>query len=359
MHIFISGGSKNGKSHYAQDLAAKLAASEGEPLYYVATMIPVDDEDALRIERHIEDRAGMGFITIEQPREIEKAASAAEAANVAGTMIAAEAAKAAGATNVAGAGKGCFLLDSVTALLANEMFRGGEMDSGAVRRVEDGLTEFLNLVPDAVIVSDGLFSNAAIFDGATNDFIAGLGRLQQSLCRKCDVALESIYGVNVIHKGKEIYSELVERGQTLEDAEVPGNSEGAETVRAASAMQYKEFISGGAFQGKSEYAAEKYGFSEEDIFSFDLEKEFDFTKKCYTHIELYVLCCIRKRITPNLSFPQGAVLISDDISCGIVPMDKEMRLWREETGRFLTKLSGLSKSVTRVYGGIAVTIKES
>ena len=39
MTIFLSGGAKCGKSHYAQDLAVRL--SDGEKRYYVATMIPV------------------------------------------------------------------------------------------------------------------------------------------------------------------------------------------------------------------------------------------------------------------------------------------------------------------------------
>ena len=63
MKIWITGGAGSGKSSLAQELAATLAA--GEPHYYVATMVPRDDEDRRRISRHIEDRAGMGFRTIE------------------------------------------------------------------------------------------------------------------------------------------------------------------------------------------------------------------------------------------------------------------------------------------------------
>ena len=65
MKIWITGGAGSGKSSLAQELAATLAA--GEPHYYVATMVPRDDEDRRRISRHIEDRAGMGYRTIECP----------------------------------------------------------------------------------------------------------------------------------------------------------------------------------------------------------------------------------------------------------------------------------------------------
>ena len=65
MKIWITGGAGSGKSSLAQDLAAALAA--GGPRYYVATMVPRDDEDRSRIHRHIGDRAGMSFETIECP----------------------------------------------------------------------------------------------------------------------------------------------------------------------------------------------------------------------------------------------------------------------------------------------------
>ena len=40
MTVFVSGGAKNGKSSFAQNLAVKLA-KDGRH-YYVATMIPSD-----------------------------------------------------------------------------------------------------------------------------------------------------------------------------------------------------------------------------------------------------------------------------------------------------------------------------
>ena len=72
MKIFISGGCKNGKSYFAQSLAKQLAEESGGPLYYIATMIPCDEEDRARIRRHREDRAGWGFETIEQGRNIKE-----------------------------------------------------------------------------------------------------------------------------------------------------------------------------------------------------------------------------------------------------------------------------------------------
>ena len=63
MTYFISGGAKCGKSTLAQNLTVALA--DGGKHYYVATMISSGKEDDDRIRRHIADRDGMGFETVE------------------------------------------------------------------------------------------------------------------------------------------------------------------------------------------------------------------------------------------------------------------------------------------------------
>lgn len=47
MKVLISGGAKNGKSMFAQEIAKKLS-KEGH-LWYLATMEPHDDEDDARV----------------------------------------------------------------------------------------------------------------------------------------------------------------------------------------------------------------------------------------------------------------------------------------------------------------------
>lgn len=58
MTVFLSGGCKNGKSTLAEQIAVHL--SRPGRLYYLATMIPHDEEDRARIARHVESRAGLG-----------------------------------------------------------------------------------------------------------------------------------------------------------------------------------------------------------------------------------------------------------------------------------------------------------
>ncbi len=51
------------------------------------------------------------------------------------------------------------------------------------------------------------------------------------------------------------------------------------------------------------------------------------------------------------------VICCDEIGGGIVPAEREERIWREETGRALCILAEHAESVTRVYCGIGQRIK--
>ena len=70
MTVFLSGGAKNGKSTLAQTVTKTLA--KGGAMYYVATMIPHDSEDDARIARHLQERDGWGFATLECGKQVKK-----------------------------------------------------------------------------------------------------------------------------------------------------------------------------------------------------------------------------------------------------------------------------------------------
>lgn len=53
----------------------------------------------------------------------------------------------------------------------------------------------------------------------------------------------------------------------------------------------------------------------------------------------------------------GAVVVADEIGCGVVPIDRGDRAWREAAGRALCLLAQQSETVTRVVCGIGVRIK--
>ncbi|MDD3169750.1 MAG: bifunctional adenosylcobinamide kinase/adenosylcobinamide-phosphate guanylyltransferase [Eubacteriales bacterium] len=175
MNIFISGGCKNGKSYYAQRLAKEQAA-ENTPLYYIATMEPADEEDQARILRHRQERDGWGFTTLEKSVAIE---------------------------SLEADFSGSFLLDSVTALLSNEMFRkDGTVDRGAYLRVAGELERLADKSGTIVFVSDYICSDAMKYDELTELYRKGLAWIDRALAKKCDTVIEVSYGNIQLLKGE-------------------------------------------------------------------------------------------------------------------------------------------------------------
>lgn len=176
MIVFITGGAKNGKSSFAQNLAVKLA--RGGKRYYVATMIPVDDEDWDRIRRHIADRDGLGFETLEQGRDILQCLNRADPS-------------------------ASFLLDSVTALLMNELFVPPDwhLDERAGERCARDLVAFAKKVQNIVLVSDYIYSDSMRYDPVTETYRKALADIDRKIAAASDVVLEMVGGNIIVHKG--------------------------------------------------------------------------------------------------------------------------------------------------------------
>ena len=176
MTCFISGGAKNGKSMLAQSLAMALA--KGGKHYYVATMISSGAEDDARIRRHIADRDGMGFETVECFRNIMDCLQTADK-------------------------DGVFLVDSVTSLIQNSLFpveRNYEMDLDAANRCADALVAFAGTVRHVVFVSDYIYSDAEQYTESTEAYRKCLADIDRRLAKACDTVIEVSAGQPIIHK---------------------------------------------------------------------------------------------------------------------------------------------------------------
>jgi len=185
MRIFISGGCKNGKSYYAQRLAK--AQEGGGDLYYVATMAPVDPEDDERIKRHRKERDGWGFTTMEQPVDIGDILKKCD-------------------------NSGSFLLDSLTALLFNEMVLDEtEGHNDAARRTLTGLSRIMDGIGNMVIVSDYIYSDAMSYDPMTEEYIKTLAEIDRFAAKNCDAVIEIAYSSLIVHKCAEDFGELYEK----------------------------------------------------------------------------------------------------------------------------------------------------
>jgi adenosylcobinamide kinase/adenosylcobinamide-phosphate guanylyltransferase len=125
---------------------------------------------------------------------------------------------------------------------------------------------------------------------------------------------------------------------------------------------FMELIIGGAYQGKLDYARRMKRC--EVFFSCAPDgADPDFSADVVEHIERFVLKCLRENRSALDFFESRkgewtrCILIADDISSGVVPIDPEMRAWREETGRLLAHLAGEAARVHRVFCGIGQVIQ--
>lgn len=66
---------------------------------------------------------------------------------------------------------------------------------------------------------------------------------------------------------------------------------------------------------------------------------------------------IERKIMQLAEDAPDAIIICNEIGCGIVPLDKAERLYRELTGRILVKLASKAEKVVRITCGIPQRIK--
>lgn len=178
MMVLITGGSACGKSHYAEDLAVRLAGAD--PLIYMAAMKPYGAESERRIARHRAQRAGRGFTTVEAYTDIDRA------------------------VRFNGHEKSTVLLECLPNLLANELFDddGGMHGSEATaEKVFDELMSVSAAVRNFIIITNETGSDGIDYESATEEYVRILAELGRSLSDKADTVTEVVYTVPVFLKG--------------------------------------------------------------------------------------------------------------------------------------------------------------
>lgn len=183
MIVLIIGGSKSGKSMLGQDVAKALENKLGE-LYYIATMQPYDGEDLKRIANHLEEREGYGFKTIEEPLNMMNVGSSV-------------------------GGKDTVLIDSITSLVTNSMFKGNDFNDRITEDVVSGIKSICHKAESVVIVSDYVFSDGIVYDSYTEAFRRELGTVNRRLSEISNVVIECSYGNVICHKGQDLLKEIL------------------------------------------------------------------------------------------------------------------------------------------------------
>ena len=121
-------------------------------------------------------------------------------------------------------------------------------------------------------------------------------------------------------------------------------------------------IIGGAYQGKLDYAKAAFSLAPEDIFTCT-GTEIDFSKPCVNALEEFCYACIQREMDPIAYVQehredwQNSILICNDLSSGVVPVDPVERRWRHSTGQLCQYLAGQANQVSRIFCGLEQRLK--
>lgn len=170
MMTVVTGGSGSGKSAFAEDTV--LGFGE-RPRYYIATMYPFDEESHKRIARHRKMRAEKKFETVECYT---------------------------GLKNLQFTSDSVVLLECMSNLAANEMFQEQGAGTQTVEEIIKGVQHLKDMVAHLVIVTNEIFSEAAIYEGETDTYQRYLGNINAQMAEMADTVVEVVYGIPVYHK---------------------------------------------------------------------------------------------------------------------------------------------------------------
>jgi len=170
MLILVTGGSRSGKSRFAQDLAVR---SPG-PHAYLATAQARDEEMRQRIEAHQRQRPA-GWTLIEEPRDVPSALR--RAAGVGGTVV----------------------LDCVTLWLSNLLLSEPGFDEHAAEAAAVHLVAAAREPPGAtvIVVTNEVGSGVVPETDLGRRFRDCAGRANQAIAQGADVVYLTVSGIPV------------------------------------------------------------------------------------------------------------------------------------------------------------------
>lgn len=119
-----------------------------------------------------------------------------------------------------------------------------------------------------------------------------------------------------------------------------------------------KLITGGAFQGKVRYAQEKYEIpdSETADAASASDRMLESAALVY-NLQEYIRTHHTGSNCKLPSFRKDAVIICDEVGCGVIPLSYEERSFREAAGRICCRLAEQAESVELIRCGIARRIK--
>ena len=169
MTILVTGGSKCGKSGFAESLLESCSGTK----IYLATMQPFGDDDRAAIERHREMRKNKGFHTVECYTDLDWL-HLPQGSHV--------------------------LLECIGNLTANEMFRESPPQNVAAH-ILNGILRLQQDAENLVIVTNQVGSDGIRYEALTQRYISVIGTLNRMLAEHADAVYECVCGIPICLKG--------------------------------------------------------------------------------------------------------------------------------------------------------------
>ena len=123
-------------------------------------------------------------------------------------------------------------------------------------------------------------------------------------------------------------------------------------------------VFGGAYQGKLDYVMERFGLTDGDVFCCSEEDmSLPQGKRAVNGLDKWLLALVKGggdvsgMMAEFIEKNGRAVVICNDVSCGVVPADYDMRRWRETVGRAMVELSRASEETIRLFCGIPTKVR--
>ena len=167
MITYIYGGVSSGKSEYAEELISR----EFNKNIYLATMENTGEYAGKRVEKHLLQREGKGFFTIEEPRHI-KDLNIDEDDNI--------------------------LLEDLTNLLSNNLFNEAGLKNNFKEITEEIFSDIITLKDrcnSVFIVGNDIFSTERNQSKELDIFIDCLYSLHTKIIEVADRVIEVVYGL--------------------------------------------------------------------------------------------------------------------------------------------------------------------
>ncbi len=125
-----------------------------------------------------------------------------------------------------------------------------------------------------------------------------------------------------------------------------------------------KLITGGAYQGKLDFAIKKYNINTTEIVNGETFDVADLSNiRCINNYHLFVKKLLENGENPIsetskiISENPDIIIIIDEIGNGIIPLEKNERIWREQVGKVGCLLAEKADTVERIICGIAIKIK--